>query len=366
MLAVKVVQKGKVELINVPDPVPGPGDVLLRIRQCGICGSDLHIYRGEWNTDTKIGHEICAVVEQAGPDVTGFPPGMRVCAECFSHCGKCRYCQAGDYNLCESVSFLPGHEHSGLAQKAMLPAHTLFKVPDSLSDAQVMMVEPTAVAFRAVSRAIRIPGMFGLSSFTLAPGMNSAPSISVAPCVSLGIIGAGTIGLLCTAAAKAAGASPVAVVAKHPHQADMAARLGADHVIRIAERSVAEAMAEATGGRGFDAIVDTVARGTSFSSALGAVRSRGRVVLLGGVTRPMLINIWPVEGRELEVTGSQCYALTNGKPDFESAIQLIESGRVDAGSLVTHTLPLENVDEAFRIANDKSAGSLKVAVRLSD
>jgi len=354
MRAAKVMQKGKVELINVPDPVPGPGDVLLRIRQCGICGSDLHVYRGEWSAESKIGHEICGVVEQAGPGVSGFPAGTRVCAECFAHCGKCRYCRQGDYNLCESVSFLPGHEHSGLAEKAVLPAHTLFKVPDSLSDAQVMMVEPTAVAFRAVSRAIRSPGVAGPSSASPAPGM------------SLAIIGAGTIGLLCTAVGKAAGASPVAVAAKHPHQAAMAARVGADYVIRMAERSVAEAMAEATDGRGFDAVVDTVARGTSFSTALGAVRSRGRVVLVGGVTRPMLVNLSPLEGRELEVTGSQCYALTNGKPDFESAIELIESGRVDAGSLVTHTLPLESVDEAFRIANDKSSSSIKVAVRLSD
>ena len=342
MRAARIAQKGTVEIISTPEPAPGPGEVLVRVIECGICGSDLHVYRGEWSAGSKIGHEICGVVERAGPDVAGLPPGTRVCAECFSHCGACRFCRRGDYNLCEAISFLPGIEHSGFAEKATLPAQALYRAPESLSDAQVMLVEPTAVAFRAVSRAGAGPG------------------------ASLAVLGAGTIGLLCAAVARAAGASPVAVAAKHPHQAQMAEALGADFVVRIGEKSATQALTEAAAGRGFDAAVDTVARGASFSTALAAVRRRGRVVLVGGVTRPLLLNAGPLEDRELEVTGSQCYALTNGKPDFQSAIELIESGRVPAANLVTHTMPLEGAGEAFRIANDKSSGAIKVAVRMSD
>lgn len=339
MRAAKVTAKARVELVDVPDPVPGPAEVLVRIRQCGICGSDLHVYRGEWSIETKVGHEICGVVERRGEGATRLAEGTRVCAECFSHCGKCRSCVAGDYNLCESILFLPGLEHSGLAEKAVLPAHALFRVPESFSDAEAMMLEPLAVAFRAVSRA------------------------GVGPEARVGIIGAGTIGLLCAAAARAAGASRIVIAARHAHQAALATKLGADDAVLVGQKDYTQAMRESGG---LDAVIDAAASGTSFSAALSVARNHGRVVLVGGITRPMLVSLSPLQKRELKVTGSECYGLTKGKPDFAHAIELIQSGRVNAGRLVTHTVPFENVDEAFRTASDKSTGSIKVAVRMAD
>ena len=339
MRVARVRAKGDVELMDLPEPEPGPGQVRVRMLQCGICGSDLHVYRAEWSIASRIGHEMCAVVERLGAGVSGPAPGTRICAECFSHCGKCRYCVQGDYNLCESISFLGAHEHSGLAERPVLPAEALYPVPDSFSDAQAMMVEPLAVAFRAVSRAGAGPGR------------------------SIGIIGAGTIGLLCVAAARAAGASHVAVAAKHAHQAAMARELGADIVAMSADQNAVDALRGE--GKGLDAAIDAAARGSSFSWALAVVRNQGRVVLVGGLTRPLIVNLGPVEARELEVTGSQCYATTCGRPDFVWAIELIRSGRVRVEPLVTHTLPLDRVDEAFRIAGDKSTGCIKVAVRVA-
>lgn len=342
MRAAKVTEKGKVQLVDIPEPEPGPGQVRVRMLQGGICGSDLHVYRAEWSIDSKIGHEICGVVDKLGEDVSGPAEGMRVCAECFSHCGECRFCRQGDYNLCESISFLGKLEHSGLAEKAILPAHTLYEAPESLSDDEVMMVEPTAVAFRAAGRAGAAQGR------------------------SLGVIGGGTIGLLCAAAGKAAGAEPVFLVAKHAHQQGMAGELGVDTVVMTDEGKLGDVVRRSELGRGLDAVIDTVGRGTSFSIALAAAGKQGRVVLVAGITRPLLSALGPLVGREIEVTGSQCYALTDGKPDFVWAMELIRSGRVDAGRLVTHTLPLEQVDRAFQVANDKASGSIKVAVRIAD
>jgi len=338
MRAARVTEKRTVELVEVPEPEPGPGFVLVRVRQCGICGSDLHLYRGHWRGG-KPGHEICGVVERLGQGVSGLAEGARVCAECFGHCGECRFCRSGDYNQCESISWRGWQEHGALTERVTYPTRALYAVPDSMSDSEVVMVEPLAVAFRAVSRA------------------------GVGPGCSVGVVGAGTIGLLCVAAAKAAGAERTVAVARHPHQAEAALRMGADRVALIGADNPADVLGPE---HPVDAAIDTVAAGTSFSTALAAVRPRGRMVLVGGVTRPIMAALAPLVDGEIELTGSQCYATTRGRPDFEWAIDLIASGQVDAGRLVTHVLPLADVAEAFRIADDKGTGSIKVAVRMAD
>ncbi|GAG47670.1 unnamed protein product [marine sediment metagenome] len=179
------------------------------------------------------------------------------------------------------------------------------------------------------------------------------------------MIGAGTIGLLCAAVAAQRGASPIVVVAKHPHQAELAERMGADLMIQLGKADPVKAMREACDG-GPDAVIDCVAAGTSFSSALAAARRQGRVVVVGEATRPLLAALGPVIHRELEVTGSFCYGTTDGKPDFAWAIELIQDGKVDVERLVTHTLPLHRMEEAFGIAADKSSGAIKVIVRFAE
>jgi (R,R)-butanediol dehydrogenase/meso-butanediol dehydrogenase/diacetyl reductase len=184
MRVARIVEKGKVELVEAPEPEPGPGQVRIRMLECGICGSDLHAYRGEW-AGAKTGHEICGIVDVLGEGVDGPPVGTRICAECFGHCGECDFCRAGDYNLCESVSYAGWQDHGHLADKTLSPATSLFPVPEEFSDTDAMMVEPLAVAFRAVVRAGPVDG------------------------ASVAVLGAGTIGLLCAAVAKARGAEHV-------------------------------------------------------------------------------------------------------------------------------------------------------------
>jgi threonine dehydrogenase-like Zn-dependent dehydrogenase len=339
--AARITAKGQAEVYDAPEPEPGPGEALVRIRQCGICGSDLHVYRSAWKPGGKLGHEICGLVEALGEGVEGPAPGTRVCAECFRHCGDCAPCRSGDYNLCESISYLDEARHSGMAEKAVLPAGSLYAAPESFTDAQVMAVEPVAVSFRAVSRT------------------------GVGPGEGLGIIGAGTIGLLCVAAGRAAGAAPVVVLAKHPHQAALAEELGADRAVMVGEEKPAEAMRDLETGGKLHAVVETVALGTSLSTALAVVRKQGRVVVVAGITRPVLAALGPLVGGEVRITGSSCYATTDGRPDFAHAMDLIQSGAVPVDRLVTHTFPLERIEEAFGVAADKSSGSVKVAVRMT-
>jgi threonine dehydrogenase-like Zn-dependent dehydrogenase len=205
---------------------------------------------------------------------------------------------------------------------------------------QAAMVEPLAVAFRAVSRALVKAGD------------------------SVAVIGGGTIGLLCAAVARARGASPTFLAAKYPHQAGKAAELGVTRPLLAAEGDPREAILGQTGGRGVDAAIDTVAVGTSLSTAISVVARKGRLVEVGGASRPLLAALYPLVSREIQMTGSSCYAVTEGRRDFEWAMDLIAEGKVNVCTLITHTFPLARVAEAFRTAADKKTGSIKVMVSM--
>jgi 2-desacetyl-2-hydroxyethyl bacteriochlorophyllide A dehydrogenase len=339
MRAARITAKETVELVDLEAVEPGQGEALLRVVECGICGSDLHAYHGRWEGD-RPGHEFCAVVEAVGPGVQALRPGARVTGECFAHCGRCAACRRGEYNHCESIAWSPGRPAGALAERVVYPVGSLLAVPDALSDRQAALVEPLAVAFRAVARG----------------GVGEGTTVAV--------IGAGTIGLLCAAVARARGASRVISIAKYPHQARKASEVGATDVHTVSQGDPRQAVRAATGGRGAGVVVDSVAAGTSFGTALSLAASHGCVVEVGGATKPLLSALNPLVDNELRVVGSICYAVTDGRRDFEWAMDLIASGRAPVESVVTHTFPLDQAAEAFRTAADKKTGAIKVVVTM--
>ncbi len=340
MRAARLADKCAVEIVELDEPRPGPGEVLLRVLLCGICGSDLHLYRGRWPGSGSLGHEFCATVEQAGPGVRGFERGTRVVGEGYAHCGECASCRRGDWNQCKSLAWDPGRPAGGMAEWLVYPAGSLVTVPEELTDRQASMVEPCAVAFRALARA----------------GVRTGQSVVV--------IGGGTMGLLCACVASAEGASPVWLVAKHAHQARKAAELSVATPLLAADGDPRQVIEKATDGRGVDVAIDSVAAGTSLSVALSLTARKGRLVEVGGVTRPLMVALNALVEREIEITGSSCYAVTDGRRDFEWAMDLIAQGRLSPQKLITHTFPLEEAAEAFRVAADKRTGSIKVLVTM--
>lgn len=340
MIAARISDKETIELVELDIPSPGDGEVLVRVLKCGICGSDLHTWHGKWN-NPRPGHEFCGIVEECGDQVESLKPGDRVTAECFGHCGACKWCRQGDYNLCENKVdvFRPA---GAFAEKIVHRAESVFKVPDSLTVAQAVLVEPLAVSFRAVSREREIEE------------------------ANIVVIGGGTIGLLCAAVARAHGARRVFSIAKYDHQAEMADRMGATDVLRLGQDDPRQRIEEITEGRGADLVVDAVAAGTSFTTALSIARKRGKVVVVGGATRPLLSGIGPLIWGELMVTGSSCYATTEGRRDFEWALELTENKEVCPEPIITHTFSLDEISEAFQAADDKETGAIKVVVDISD
>ncbi|MEZ4707879.1 MAG: alcohol dehydrogenase catalytic domain-containing protein [Caldilineaceae bacterium] len=329
---------GKIGLAEVARTSPPAGYVEVQVRQAGICGSDLHSYYGHWNQSHTFahGHETCGVVTAVGAGVANVQPGDRVVIECFSHCGECLYCRTGHYNQCLQRKGVSHEQHGGFAEYTTAHASGLFKIPASMSDEEGALVEPLAVGVRALAQA----------------QATHADSVLV--------IGGGTIGLLCLAVAKAIGVRQTLITAKYPQQAEMARALGTDHVVDVARADVREVVNELTGNLGMDVVIETVGGAANFNEAIATVRKRGRVVLVAGYHKALEVDLARLVWSEATVTGSNCYGFSGLQTDFQAAIDMIASGKVDITKIVTHRFPLDDVTQAFQVAADKETGSVKV------
>lgn len=329
---------GQIALRAVERRPPPPGYAVVAVKQSGICGSDLHSYYGHWNQSHTFahGHETCGVVTEVGAGVTQVQPGDRVVIECFAHCGDCLYCRTGQYTHCQNRRGVSHEQHGGFAEYTTAHVSGLFKIPDSMSDEEGALVEPLAVGVRALAQA----------------GATSRDRVAV--------IGGGTIGLFCMAVAKANGVKETLITVKYPQQAAAARALGVDHVVDVTRQDLQEVVKELTGGLGMDVVVETVGGAKDFEDALGATRRRGTVVLVAGYHKPLTVDLSRIVWSEVLVTGSNCYGYSGMHTDFQVAIDLIASGKVDVTKIVTHRFPLSQITEAFTVAADKELGAVKV------
>ncbi len=333
--------KGSMHLVELPRPVAEPGYVVVRVRTTGICGSDLLIYADATQPETQpAGHEIAGEVAEVGPGVEGLRPGDRVAVEGIGQgraCNRCWYCRQGQFRFCQYRS---QDTSGGFAQYLRRKAPGCYKLPDSLSWEEGALVEPLAVSVHGV----RLAHIRGGETVV--------------------VLGAGTIGLTSVAAARALGAGQVFVTARHPHQAEMARRLGADHVLSPNTDEMWDAVAQATEGRGADVVIETVG-GHSSDTLLQAVklcRSQGKVVILGGFRVPVTMDMLQPLLKEQTFLFSSCYSVLDGHHDFEIAIGLMASGRVPLKQIVTHRFPLDRIQEALDTAYNKKTGAIKVQV----
>ena len=319
---------------------PEAGYLTIDTKCSGICGSDLHMYFGHRNQLPRSapGHESSGIVKDVGAEVKGFQPGDRVTFEVWSYCSECVFCRKGLYNLCDNKKWTSDTGHGGFAEFTTIHQSSVFKLPENMSFEEGALVEPLAVCYRALLQA--------KASFQ----------------DRVAIIGGGTIGLFCLAVAKAIGVKETFITVKYEQQANVAKAYGADHIINVGDTNLKAYVAEMTNGLGVDAVIETVASAQGFNDALAIVRKRGRVVLVGGYYEPLTVNLETIVRSEASVTGSNCYAFSGMTNDFEATIELIHAGKIDVGKLVTHRFPLEEISEAFKVAADKTSGSVKVHV----
>lgn len=308
-------------------------------RVTGICGSDLHVYHGDWDFSNQTGgHEVAGIVQEVGDGVNQFQPGDRIVVEAVGGCGECAYCKRGLYNLCVNRFIFWGEGHGGFAESATAHQSTVYKIPEEMTFEQGSLVEPLAVSYRAIMQA----------------GATSQDRVA--------IIGGGSIGLLCLAVAKAIGVQETLMVVKYPKQAEIAESYGADHIVNISDTNVQEYCSQLDNDLGFDCVIESTGSETGFKDSLSIVRSHGTIVLVGVYTKPLSVDLGAIVGGELNVTGSNCYSYQGLINDFDATIELIASGKVDPTKIITHRFPLDEIVEAFKIADDKTTDSIKVNI----
>jgi 2-desacetyl-2-hydroxyethyl bacteriochlorophyllide A dehydrogenase len=339
MLAAFCTQPGAFELREVARPALAPGEALLRIRSCGICGSDLHYFHGGFPPPPVCpGHEISAEVVEVGTPGSRIKPGDHVAVEPLVVCRACAYCRTGDYQLCRHLHILGTMLDGGFAEYLRMPEYALFHLPRGVDDEIGALTEPFAVALHAVRLA----------------------SVRVGDRVL--VLGGGTIGLLSVAAAKAAGATDVWITARHPQQRDAALSLGATRV--FGEAPADSTLSDSARAQRPDAVIETVGGAAdTINEALDVVRPGGTVAVLGVFTSPPALSALTLVVKEARLVGSLTYGRSGPRAEFDIALELLAESPERFRQLITHRFPLTEITHAFETAADKRSGSIKVAIR---
>jgi L-iditol 2-dehydrogenase len=329
---------GIVELRDVPQPEPGAGEVVVRVRACGVCGSDLHWYLGALPAPRVCpGHEIAGEVAACGRDVRGVSEGDRVAVEPMVVCRECEYCRTGMPQRCPHLRIIGLQRDGGFADAVRVPAYGLFRLPAALDWTVGALAEPTAVCVHAM----RLGGV-GLGSRVL-------------------VLGAGTIGLLAVLTARAAGAADVVISARHPHQAAMARRLGANRVFAASDEGAVKRAAYVA-DHPVDVVIETIGgNADTIAEGVLAVRPGGAVVVLGVFAALPSLPALPLIVKEVRVVGAMLYDRSGRRADFDVALDLLERSG-DVHDLITHRIGLDVVQTAFATAADKRNGAIKVTV----
>jgi threonine dehydrogenase-like Zn-dependent dehydrogenase len=336
-------QRGRraIEVVDLPEPRPTGDEALVAVRAAGICGSDLHPYHGRDEPQSlPDGHEVAAEVLELPAGYNGpARVGDLVALETIclgTACGQCEPCRAGQPFHCPARRSAP-RRGGGFAEQMVRKVAGLFPLPAGLTAEQGALVEPLAVGVHAVRWA------------------RMRPEASVA------IVGAGTIGLMTLVAARALGAGPLYVLARHDHQAALAEELGATRVIREEGEGAIAELRELTGGRGADFVVETVGgHGRTVDLCWELCRIQGTVAVVGIFGEPVPVDLLRPVIRELWATFPICYGVVDGRHDFDVAIELIASGRAPVERMVTHRFGIDEAPTAFQTAADKSTRSVKV------
>jgi len=315
---------------------PAPGQVQINVSHCGICGTDLHIYHGHMDHRVKmpqvIGHEMSGTITAVGEGSGEWKPGDRVTVRPLDYCGQCPACQAGHSHICQKLKFI-GIDVPGAMQSLWtVPAHTLHRLPDNLSLEQAALIEPIAVACHDVRLGEVKAGEY---------------------CV---VLGGGPIGLLVALVANAQGAR-VLISEINPFRLKLAEELGIAAVNPL-EVDLPALVEKETGTAGADVVFEVSGAAPAAEMMTKLPRTRGRIVMVAIHAQPPKVDLFRFFWRELRLIGARVYEAE----DFEKAIQLAAAHAFPLDKIVTKTVPMEEINEAFE--EMQSGGEvMKILVR---
>ena len=330
-----------VRVEEVDFPQIKAGEVLIKTKSVGVCGSDVHYYKhgkiGSYVVDKPmiLGHEAAGEIVEVADDVKNFKPGDRVAIEPGYTCRKCVYCKTGRYNLCPDVTFMATPPIDGAyVEYVAWPADFVFHLPDNMTFDHGALMEPLAVGMHAVRRS----------------RLKSGEPVM--------ILGAGTIGLVTLLAAKAAGAGEIIVADLEDVRLEMAQKLGATKIINASKENTVEVIKELTKGFGMEVVFETAGSVPTTQQTIALAARGGRIVwvgLAGQDTFPMPV-VAAID-KEVDIMGIFRYANV-----YPYAIQLVSSGRINIDPLVTHRYGLGEVNEALNVAFERRDGAVKVMI----
>lgn len=338
-----------VRVMDVPEPPsPQAGWVKVKVRWCGICGSDLHEYLAGpifipvdkphaltgSTAPVILGHEFSGDVVEVGTGVTNVAIGDRVAPDACQVCWECPRCRERRYSLCEKLAFTGLMTDGAFAEYVNVPAYTIYKIPDDMSYEAAALIEPLAVGMHAVRRAPLVQGDTAV------------------------IMGAGTIGLATLMCAKAAGASKVYTVEVAKARKEYALKAGATAVLDPTEGDVVARVKALTNG-GADVVFECVGSDKTAPVALELARSAGKVVIVGIFEKASVLNFNALSFTEREVVGSLAYY-----GEFAPAIQLMADGRINVEPLITGKISLDDiVEKGFEELVHRKEQNIKVIVK---
>lgn len=341
MKALLLSRNKHLEMTDVPVPRAEPGEVLVRVAACGICGSDVHGYDGSSGRRIPpivMGHEAAGRIAALGSGVTGFTEGDRVTFDSTVYCGTCGYCRRGEVNLCDNrqvlgVSCADYRRAGAFAEFVAVPSRIVYRLPDNLSFEEAAMLEAVSVAIHAVS---------------LAPV--SAGSTAL-------VVGAGMIGLLIVQVLRATGCSRILVTDIDSSRLKLAQDVGA-HTALSATLDLARQVGELTRGAGVDVAIEAVGHGDSVKASVESVRKGGTVVLVGNIAPEVMVPLQKIVTRQIRLQGSCASA-----GEYPRAMELLASGAIQVKKLITAIAPLAEGPLWFERLWAREPNLMKVVLR---
>jgi L-iditol 2-dehydrogenase len=343
MRSIQLLAQGVLEEREMPQPPdPGHGEVTVRIRAVGVCGSDLHWYQdgrvGEYPAayPQVLGHEPAGEVIDVGPGVHHFSIGDHVTIEPSLSCGHCEYCLKGFHNNCVLSVFMGGPQAPGMFREYVtVPASNCTAVPKSMDYATATLVEPLAVMAHMLEM------------------------VHIQAGDTVAVTGAGPIGMLCAATARAAGAGRVFIADRLAYRLKLALSMGADCAIDTTAQSLIETVMDATSGRGADLVLEAAGSAETVNAAIRMTRPGGTILLIG-----ILSELYPkIDIHSAMMKELRLQTLKRSNHRGAEALKLLTSGKIPT-TLITHSLPLEQTPKAFEMLTHYTDGVGKAIIEL--
>lgn len=340
---------GDMRLKEVKKPVPGEGEVIVRVRASGICGSDIpRLYAdGAHKMPVIPGHEFSGEVTEVGRKADERLLYKRVGVFPLIPCGRCAACRKGKYELCRDYSYLGSRRDGGFAEYAAVPAANVTVLPDSVTYEEAAMLEPMAVAVHAMRRVM------------------PTPEDTVA------VLGLGTIGMLLVMFLREAGIKNMLVIGNKEFQRQAVLRVGLPEVCFCDSRmqNAEEWLLNRTKGAGADVVFECVGRNDTYAQAIRLTAPKGRICLIGNPFSDMMLKrdvYWKILRNQITVTGSWNSTFTHEpEDDWHYILERLQQKRVAPGQLISHRFSLENLEQGLHIMRDKTEDYIKVMVSAS-